>query len=263
MPPFISILVEELEELYMRQGLSIDKIAEIYGCSCDTINSRLFKFGFKEPRPEFKVTIEEDILRELYYIEKMTYGDIATAFGCDAQTICNRMREYNLKARTSSEIMSAIERTPEWCAKIGAKSRLYKHTDETKTKLSKIAQEQFANGRRVSWNKGKRKGTDPEMENSGHVGMDHWNWQGGISPEGYKNAMTPEAKLWRRLVLERNNFTCQDCGSMPEKSNHMLHAHHTKPQDEYPELMFDISNGRTLCAKCHAKYRRNRNGVDN
>jgi len=266
MPPFINIPVEELEEFYMYQGLSIDKIAEIYGCSCDTINSRLFEFGFKESRSEFKVTIEEDILKELYRVEKMTYGDIAIAFGCSAQTICNRMKEYNLVARTRSEISSSIERTPEWCANIG------KHfvgdlnpakRDDVRAKISRTRKEQYASGEMIPTGKGLTKLTDPDIVTWGVSGSDHWNWQGGISPEGYKNAMSPEAKLWRKLVIERDDYTCQDCGSMPEKFSHMLHAHHVKPSDEYPELAFDVSNGKTLCAKCHAKYRRNRNGVDN
>lgn len=46
---------------------------------------------------------------------------------------------------------------------------------------------------------------------------------------------------WRQLVLERDNYTCQRCGS---KEN--LLAHHTS----YDEPL-ETANGLTLCSGCH------------
>lgn len=55
---------------------------------------------------------------------------------------------------------------------------------------------------------------------------------------------------WRRAVLMRDDYTCQDCGLRRRKGNH---AHHIKRKKEYPELRLDVDNGQTLCWYCHDK----------
>jgi 5-methylcytosine-specific restriction endonuclease McrA len=54
---------------------------------------------------------------------------------------------------------------------------------------------------------------------------------------------------WRNNVFERDNFTCQDC----DQIGGYLNADHIKPFAFYPELRFELSNGRTLCHDCHKK----------
>ena len=54
---------------------------------------------------------------------------------------------------------------------------------------------------------------------------------------------------WRRAVLKRDKYRCQDCNAAPDK----LHAHHIKPWYEYPAFRFNIQNGKTLCPDCHIR----------
>lgn len=61
-------------------------------------------------------------------------------------------------------------------------------------------------------------------------------------------------KAWRTLVFERDNYTCQECGIKNGLGKTIyLHADHIKPFAFFPELRFEVSNGRTLCVPCHRK----------
>lgn len=56
-----------------------------------------------------------------------------------------------------------------------------------------------------------------------------------------------EYNNWRRLVFERDEYTCQSCG----QHGGILNAHHIKPFSKFPDLRLDINNGITLCKDCH------------
>lgn len=64
---------------------------------------------------------------------------------------------------------------------------------------------------------------------------------------------SPEAAIWRKAVFERDNYTCQICSARNGKGvgDIRLEADHIKPWAYFPELRFDINNGRTLCRPCH------------
>jgi hypothetical protein len=76
----------------------------------------------------------------------------------------------------------------------------------------------------------------------------HW-WEGGKTKERHKIHNSMEYRDWRRAVFERDNYTCQGCGVRGK----YLEADHIKPFSRYPELRFDVKNGRTLCKPCHRK----------
>lgn len=58
-----------------------------------------------------------------------------------------------------------------------------------------------------------------------------------------------EYAKWRAAVYERDNYTCVKCGSRGGK----LNADHIEPLAKYPDKIYDLSNGRTLCVECHRK----------
>ncbi len=77
-------------------------------------------------------------------------------------------------------------------------------------------------------------------------GPDHWNWRGGSGTERHLAMNRDEYKQWRRAVFVRDGFTCVFCGT-----NGALQADHIKPWAKYPNLRYDVDNGRTLCLPCH------------
>jgi DNA-binding XRE family transcriptional regulator len=52
---------------------------------------------------------------------------------------------------------------------------------------------------------------------------------------------------WARAVISRDKAICQKCGAI----NVELHAHHIEQFAEHPEKRWQISNGITLCYRCH------------
>jgi len=60
---------------------------------------------------------------------------------------------------------------------------------------------------------------------------------------------SPEAQNWRINVFKQDNYTCQMC----KVRGTYLEADHIKPFAYFPELRFELSNGRTLCKLCHNK----------
>lgn len=58
----------------------------------------------------------------------------------------------------------------------------------------------------------------------------------------------PEAEIWRKAVFERDDYTCQFCVVRGGK----LEADHVLPFAYFPEIRYELSNGRTLCRNCHS-----------
>jgi hypothetical protein len=86
----------------------------------------------------------------------------------------------------------------------------------------------------------------------------HNFYLGGISTKWMVIRNSFEYKEWHRSVLERDRFTCVLCGLKGgwHASTHSrveLHADHIKPKAIYPNELFNINNGRTLCKECHLK----------
>jgi len=101
----------------------------------------------------------------------------------------------------------------------------------------------------IPWNKDKI-GVQASTRKGKHyiriAGEKHWNWQGGKSTEQHKR-YTLEGKEWTANVLKRDDYTCQCCNIRGV----YLHAHHVESFAKNPEKRLDLSNGLTLCKKCH------------
>lgn len=94
----------------------------------------------------------------------------------------------------------------------------------------------------------------PNLKNRLICGERHWNWQGGKTGTSRKIRNCAEYKYWRKAVFERDEYTCQDCGAKSGKGKGVvLNADHIKPFAFFPELRFDVANGKTLCLECHKK----------
>lgn len=139
------------------------------------------------------------------------------------------------------------------------------HSEESKSKMSISHKQSFvedptlyvrlsmaAKGKRrspateikkgnIPWNKGKH--------NPYSAGENNFNWKGGITSLNEKIRKSIVYRSWRKSVFDRDDYICQACGIRGGE----LHADHELPFSVFPDLRFEILNGRTLCVPCHRK----------
>ena len=134
-------------------------------------------------------------------------------------------------------------------------------SEETKKKMSESKRIGFAEGRikpTAYWQdkelsqKHKEKISKSLVGNQRCLGK-RWIVQHRRNPnkvEDTRIRKSPEYKLWRTSVFERDNYTCQTCG---QRDSSYLVADHILPFGAFPKERFNLSNGKTLCLKCHYK----------
>ncbi len=142
------------------------------------------------------------------------------------------------------------------------------------------------NGTDIAWNKGKKmpeiSGDKSPFWKGGEVTLMCWECEGYFKVKAYRKdsahfcshvcssqwkdegkrtadkkiRQSAAYKAWRTLVFERDHYTCVACGDHNYEGRGeslALHADHIQPFALYPELRFEVSNGRTLCVPCHKK----------
>ena len=61
-----------------------------------------------------------------------------------------------------------------------------------------------------------------------------------------RNTKSDKYKKWRKSVYARDGYSCRICGN-----DGRLNAHHIKPWSLFPNHRYKVTNGITLCLKCH------------
>ena len=76
------------------------------------------------------------------------------------------------------------------------------------------------------------------------IGEENPNWRGGITPKQKARLMKASWRKLRKIILEKNNNSCQYCGSSDK-----LHVHHILP---YRYGGYDEEQNLTvICSSCH------------
>lgn len=79
------------------------------------------------------------------------------------------------------------------------------------------------------------------------VGENHHQWEGGTIAYGQKWWRT------RREALERDDYTCQNCGKTTDELGRNPDVHHIERVRDFnqPEMAHTLENVITLCRSCH------------
>lgn len=128
---------------------------------------------------------------------------------------------------------------------IGLLATLTAHPDITMPELRSICKEKDTALRNAI----------KELENAGYITFDWSQFHEGSKKikmhshvtETQRGRYSKEYAPCRNAVYKRDGFSCQKCG----KRSCKLNAHHIKPWAKFPDLRFDLTNGMTLCEKCH------------
>ena len=59
-------------------------------------------------------------------------------------------------------------------------------------------------------------------------------------------------RRWSFEVKVKAGWVCETVGC-GELDRRLLESHHIKPKDLFPELMYELSNGKCPCIRCHAE----------
>ena len=194
--------------------ISEEKTFEMFG---------YYSTDFK-PRSRKKVVAICDKCGKERIVSKHDYYALCLSCACKGKKLSKNTRQKiskaNLGKKRTEETRQKLSK-----ANLGKNNNMYgkHHTEETKRKLSKL----FSGENNPSWNPNL---TDEDREIGRRI-------------PGYKE--------WRKLVYNRDNYTCQIC---KDKSGGNLVAHHIEGYNYNKDLRITLENGVTLCEKCHNKF---------
>lgn len=84
-------------------------------------------------------------------------------------------------------------------------------------------------------------------------GENHPWWKGGVTVKQKGLRASKEYRAWRKSILIRDNYTCIKCLSSQDlQVDHVIPFALLEASKDF-ETLFDITNGRVLCARCHRK----------
>lgn len=233
---------EWLYNEYVVKGRTAKDIANECGKKDSVVEKMVSTYGLHKntTRPEDILT--RDTLVDLYCKRYMSLSNIASMFdGIGINTVNRLIDEYGIERREPYSEM-----------------RMWWKNEENRQFMSEYRKELWKDPAYIEKHMSRR--NDPEYKNrfaislsSYYQGIHTDEWKGFLTPERTRIRKTRKYAEWRRAVFARDNYTCQCCGSRSSSGNPVtLNAHHIRSFSNYPDLRFDVSNGITLCDKCHS-----------
>lgn len=227
----------------------------------------------------------KDWLYQKYLVEKLSTPSIGKIIGCHASIVTYWINAHGIKHRTLSEGALRGEKHQFFGKTVGTPGAFKgrKHSEKSKRVMSELAKGRIrslasrlkqsvtmSGENHIYFGKKRSPETVTKMSSSLKIAMNKPqlrerlslkkrgskapNWKGGITVVNKAIRNSFEYTSWRRSVFQRDNFICTACGDRGGKGHSVkLNADHIKPFSLYPELRFELSNGRTLCVECHKK----------
>lgn len=94
----VAISRVQLSDMYLKNGMSMLDIAEVFNCSRQTIVNKLRRYDIPM-RNRKRFNIEKTQLVDLYLGQKLSIYGISRIFNCSYNVIANRLIEYGISTR--------------------------------------------------------------------------------------------------------------------------------------------------------------------
>jgi len=225
-----------MHKKYIEENNPASVIAVHLGVSTNRVKKALVLLNIRKTP---SLSIDSNKLRRLYVTEQKPLKDTAAEFGVSTWTIMKWLAAENIHRRGHHDIDKAT-----W--------RGRKHSASSKLKIS-ISKDE---GRRIysqckqCFKMYRYYVSQANGDFCSSTCFEKFRRSNAKDWTEYEQVTdSPEYRRWRAQVYERDHYRCRWCGQKP--ADRELHAHHIRPRSIYPNLVFEISNGITLCASCH------------
>ncbi len=88
-----------LQRIYVKEGKSTDKIAEMFSCSVLTVRNKCRKYGIKLRGSRWIRGLSKSLLQRLYIKEGKSLREIAKILGCSREVVRKRCKQFGIKLR--------------------------------------------------------------------------------------------------------------------------------------------------------------------
>ena len=175
----------------------------------------------------------------------MNVHQIGRMFDCSGSWIATILRENGVVMRTTSEAVKIMRNDPAVAAK---RRKTYKDKNIPSSVKGK------------TWKLGYVR------DGSKIQGANNPQWKGGKTKLSISIRTMPEYSLWRKAIFQRDNYKCVFCGDQNQAGHkviiqgdhivplsQLIEQHQIKNIDDARKCaaIWDLTNGRTLCKKCH------------
>jgi DNA-binding CsgD family transcriptional regulator len=222
---------ETLRQLYIEQGLSLEKIGDRLGCAQSTVMRYCEKFGIDRRGTGDHVTpcreelSDPDWLREKHHDERKSCADIAEELDVHPSTVLNALHRNDIEVvwrHWKLSVFDDKEQLKEWYIDEGMNSE--EIGDMLGVSHTAVQRHLTRNGIKLG----------PPASELRLAGSDSPHWKGGT----VKN-YGPNYLEQREKALRRDGYRCVVCGITNEGHKQTfgraLSCHHIKPIREYKD----------------------------
>lgn len=220
-------------------------------CSAECSYEKKRIIQIEKIEEKLNITNFKEWLEDKYHTEEMNTRDIAlVVYGkkTHGPNIRRWMEHFSIPLRSRTDAIALQwkdndERREEQRAFL---SNLWENDTEIRGRIIEVMQtSEYKEKQRIS-KTGERNGM------YGLIGEKHPNWNPNLTDEDRLDTRKyNEYFEWRRLVFERDEYTCQVCRRAKGGN---LTAHHLNGYHWDKKARTDVNNGVTLCEPCHKEF---------